>query len=184
MHLCIVTHPSWCSPPSLLVLTPIPPNNLAYPSLYSHPSLPMILHIHISTAAIDEQNLQTLKYEQESKIRREEDEEPDVAFKQSNIEPDNREPVFFQRSMNIPIITTDSADDDGDDADDEDDYNCTPHYLQALPNRMQMASLLVPSFGFYSSSEGESSACSTPGQVTPARSRSPAPSSQLGKINI
>lgn len=129
--------------------------------------------------AIDEQNLQTLKYGQEPKTRREdedEDEEPEVAFKQTNCEPDNREQVFFQRSMNIPIITTDSVDDDDDeDADDEDDDNrTTPRYLQALPNRNQMASLLVPSFGFYSSSEGDSSACSTPGQVTPVRSRSPA----------
>lgn len=141
----------------------------------------------LSAAAIDEQNLQTLKYGQEPKTRREdedEDEEPEVAFKQTNCEPDNREQVFFQRSMNIPIITTDSVDDDDDeDADDEDDDNrTTPRYLQALPNRNQMASLLVPSFGFYSSSEGDSSACSTPGQVTPVRSRSPA-LSQSGEID-
>lgn len=119
--------------------------------------------------------MQTLKYRSESKkVDDGEDVEAAAMASPSVIieEPGRAESAFFQRS-NIPIITTDMVlDNDDHDADDEDDEVIATSYLKMLPDRTKIASLSVPSFRFYSS-DGDSSTCTTPGQVTPVRSRSP-----------
>lgn len=142
--------------------------------------------VFFSSTAIDEQNLQTLKYRSESKKVDDGEEVEAAAMTSPTVtveEPGRSESAFFQRS-NIPIITTDMVlDNDDHDADDEDDEVIATSYLKVLPDQMKIASLLVPSFRFFYSSDGDSSTCTTPGQVTPVRSRSPL-FGQTGKKNL
>lgn len=128
--------------------------------------------------------MQTLKYRSDSK-KADDAEVEATAMTSSTViveEPGRSESAFFQRS-NIPIITTDMVlDNDDHDADDEDDEVIATNHLKVLPDRTKIASLSVPSFKFYSS-DGDSSTCTTPGQVTPVRSRSPL-FGQTGKKNL